>query len=140
MEEVNIIIDLQQANQICKDALIAYGKSKGLKDIKLEGCVERVIRKRKLLNCKRRGIVMSGIKEIKADNKEISYRSLQEKAKLLGLKANGTPEALTARIKEAENGTGSDEIGREEGNSIDVPERVCETGRDDSIEAIEQDV
>lgn len=66
----NIVVSVKDANEICKDALIAYGKEQGLEDVTVELCIERLVHKRKLLNCKRRGIVIEGTRDVTDESRE----------------------------------------------------------------------
>ena len=66
-EPVNIIISVKEANQICSEALFGHVAGLGFKDVSIETPILRFIHKNQFLNCKRRGIVFSGVKNGRTD-------------------------------------------------------------------------
>jgi hypothetical protein len=142
---MNITIDIREANEICRQALISHVDEMGLDNVSIEGCIERLIRKNKFLNCKRRGIVLTGTEVIEppVDPKYLTYKDLQIHAKSIGIKADGTREVILERIGKRDadakaDGTSETEGSGNESTEVDVPSDLRESERADSPERVEE--
>jgi hypothetical protein len=95
-EPVNVIIEVREVNAIFRQALLDHGASIGLSNVSIEQCIESLIRKNKLISCKRRGIVLKGMKD--GDRERTSDRTESE--------SDGTGEGVSGSLPDAERGTG----------------------------------
>jgi hypothetical protein len=150
---MNITIDIREVNEICRQALLDHAVTLGLKDASIEGCIERLIRKNTFINCKRRGVVITGLSQVTVDPpvalEDLPYKELQSHAKSIGLKADGTKEVILERIGKrdadikAGKGSEAEETSETEGSGsestdVDVSSDIRDSERTDSPEGDEK--
>jgi hypothetical protein len=94
-EPENVILEVREANKICRQALLNYVTEMGFKDVSIEGCIETSIRKGRFLNCKRRGIVFRGMKDgNETDNSRTDKTETGE--------SEGTSPDVSGSVRESE--------------------------------------
>ena len=103
-EPVSIILEVREVNKIFRQALLDHGASIGLSNVSIESCIESLIRKRKLINCKRRGIVLKGTK----DGKDATDTGTEGTDKTEASGIEGTGEGVPSSVPDAERGTGTE--------------------------------
>jgi hypothetical protein len=113
-EPESVVIEVREANAICRQALLDHVTEMGFSDVSIERCIESLIRKFKFLNCKRRGIAFKGTKN------DITARE------------EGTGKERSEGTESESEGTGSDVSGGiREPERKDSPERPKETVDDE---------